>query len=251
MKYLLLLLGLLLGVCPAMPVQAQPKKHTLQWHGQSFFTLTTANGTKIVFDPHAIAEFGRQTTQADIILLSHLHSDHTQVDAVENAAKAKVVQGLKERGRGWNFVNFSQKDVKIRNVGTYHDAEEGMQRGLNSVFVVEADGVRFVHLGDLGHELTPEQIKAIGPVDVLMIPVGGIYTINGSTARKVVAQLKPRWYIVPMHCGVRGYEDLLPVDEFLHPKRRSEFPQLKKLEIPVGAPAPQEPSIVLLDWEQN
>src|SRR5438105_11530675 len=96
---------------------------------------------------------------------------------------------------------------------------EGLQRGKNTVFIIEVDGWKIVHLGDLGHLLTPKQIKAIGPVDVLMIPVGGVYTINGSEAKEVIAQLKPRQYIIPMHYAVKGFDELLPADEFLEDQK--------------------------------
>jgi L-ascorbate metabolism protein UlaG (beta-lactamase superfamily) len=72
-------------------------------------------------------------------------------------------------------------------VPSYHDAAEGLTRGKNTIFIVEMDGWRFCHLGDLGHDLTPAQLKKIGEVDVLMVPVGGIYTLNGSEAKRVVA----------------------------------------------------------------
>src|SRR5947207_14950640 len=93
------------------------------------------------------------------------------------------------------------RDVRIRTVGVYHDSTQGMERGKCAVFILEMDGLRFVHLSDLGHPLSAEQVKKIGPVDVLMIPVGGVYTLNGSEAREVVNQLKPRQYIIPMHYG--------------------------------------------------
>jgi L-ascorbate metabolism protein UlaG (beta-lactamase superfamily) len=138
-------------------------------------------------------------------------------------------------------------------MGTYHDAMNGMQRGKNSVFIVEADGLVFCHLGDLGHELTPEQVKTIGKVDVLMVPVGGIYTINGEVAKKVVAQLKPRLYVVPMHYAVAGYDDLLGPDEFLEDQPKDSIkktPDTNELVIPVDIKAPATPSIVLLGWKK-
>ena len=85
-----------------------------------------------------------------------------------------------------------------------------MQRGKVGVFIIEVDGWKIVHLGDLGHLLTPSQLKRIGPVDVLMIPVGGIYTLNGSEAKKVVEQLKPKEYIFPMHYGTKVFDAVLP-----------------------------------------
>jgi L-ascorbate metabolism protein UlaG (beta-lactamase superfamily) len=113
---------------------------------------------------------------------------------------------------------------------------------------VEVDGLRIVHLGDLGHLLSDKMVKEIGDVDVLMIPVGGIYTINGSEAKKVVAQLKPRQYILPMHYGTKVFDDVLPPDEFLDEQKNFKKLPTNTLEIKTDF-KPAEPVIVLLDWK--
>src|ERR1700733_4227452 len=128
---------------------AQPT--SISYHGNSFYILTTSKGTRIAFDPHMIPEYPRVTgLKADLILISHNHNDHTRVEALENGAKAKIIRGLKSESvkADWSFVDETFKDVKIRTVGVYHDDAEGLQRGKNAVFIVEADGWRFVHLGD-------------------------------------------------------------------------------------------------------
>lgn len=229
---------------------ADTKGITLRWHGQSFFELTTSKGTRIVFDPHAIEEYGRKSVQADLVLLSHLHNDHTQIDVVENASKAKIINGLVPRNKkvDWNLVDEKFRDVSIRTVGTYHDNSQGMERGRNAVFVLNVDGLRVAFLGDLGHALSDARVKEIGPVDVLMIPVGGIYTLNGSEAKRVVQQLKPKKYIVPMHYGTKAYEDVLPVDEFLDEQKNvKRFPG-NKLEIDPDF-KPETPVIAILNWK--
>jgi L-ascorbate metabolism protein UlaG (beta-lactamase superfamily) len=203
---------------PAVPIM-------ISWHGQSFFTLKTSKGTTIVMDPHAIMEYGRlQGLKADIVLVSHNHNDHTQVGVIENIKDkdVKIITGLKGGGfkADWNPVDEEVKDVRIRSVGVYHDNLEGMRYGKTSIFILEVDGWKIVHLGDLGHLLSPAQLKKIGAVDVLMVPVGGIYTLNGSEAKEVVAQIKPKEYIFPMHCGTRVYDLLLPATEFLEDQDR-------------------------------
>src|SRR5204863_8452497 len=115
----------------------------------------------------------------------------------------------------WNPVDEKFKDVRLQTVGTYHDEMSGLQRGKNGVWVLDIDGIRVVHLGDLGHSLNKTQLKRLGSVDVLMIPVGGVYTLNGITAMKVVEQIKPKRYILPMHYGNIVYMDLLPLSYFL------------------------------------
>jgi L-ascorbate metabolism protein UlaG (beta-lactamase superfamily) len=227
MRRAFLLLALQMLPCVSFAQEKQAPAIQVTWYGQSFFTVKSSQGTVVAFDPHLIEQYGRfEGIRADIILLSHSHNDHTQVTAIENFRDkgVKIVPGFKGVGlkADWNLVDEKIKDVAIRNVGTYHDDTEGMQRGKNSVFIVEMDGWRIVHLGDLGHRLTPAHAKKIGPVDVLMIPVGGIYTLNGSEAKKVVETLQPKEYIFPMHYGTKVFDDLLPITEFLEDQDRSK-----------------------------
>jgi L-ascorbate metabolism protein UlaG (beta-lactamase superfamily) len=238
----------------AAPASAQEaKKVKLRWYGQSFFQLETGAGTKIVFDPHAIPEYGRHLVGADLILVSHPHTDHFQPEVIENHQKAKTILGWKGKGSrpAWNLTEEKFKDALVRTVGTYHDRSEGMERGRNTVFVVEVDGLKIVHLGDLGHELTPEQVKSIGPVDVLMVPVGGVYTLNGSDAKTVVKQLKPRLFVVPMHYGTKVYEDLLPIDEFLKDQTKVDR-RTDTNELVVSADMKADaPTTVVLGWTKK
>jgi L-ascorbate metabolism protein UlaG (beta-lactamase superfamily) len=236
----------LLGTATA----ADAKKAILRWYGQSFFQLETSKGTRIVFDPHAIEVYGRPTVSADVVLISHRHNDHTQTEVLENQGKFKIIHGLVERGKKveWNLLDEKFKDLSFRTVGTYHDDMEGMERGKNAVFVVDADGMKIVFLGDLGHTLTPKQIKQIGPVDVLIIPVGGIYTLNGAEAKKVVEQLKPKKYVVPMHYGTKVFDELLPPDEFLEDMKNVKKYDGNKLDLEPGY-KPETPQIAVLNWK--
>jgi L-ascorbate metabolism protein UlaG (beta-lactamase superfamily) len=230
----------------------------LRWFGQSFFQLETSHGIQVVFDPHAIAAFGRTQVKADYVLISHPHNDHSQVEVLEPQPKASdVYRGVVEPKPGkqeWKEVNEKRGQITFRNVATYHDPMHGIQRGKNSVWIVEADGLVFCHLGDLGHELTPEQIKAIGKVDVLMIPVGGIYTLNGEQAQKVAfEQIKPRLYVIPMHYGVPGFDDLLGPDEFFEGQKKEHVKKMtgtNHLVIPVDMKA-EAPTSVQLGWSRE
>ena len=202
----------------------------VRYYGNSFFVIESNKGVRICFDPHMITEYGRppDDLKADVVLISHNHVDHTRVDALANwndkddAKKPKIIRGLKGTGlrADWAAVDEKIGGVKIRSVGLYHDDMEGLRSGKVSAFIVEMDGWRICHLGDLGHMLSPAQLKAIGEVDVLMIPVGGIYTINGSEAKKVMAQIKPKQYVFPMHYGTKFFDDLLPVNEFLEGQKK-------------------------------
>ncbi len=228
-----------------------PRKVTIRWHGQSFFEIISSKGTRVVTDPHAIDAYGRVAVRADLILISHLHNDHTHVEVVEN--KARILWGLKVTGRkvDWNAVDEQFRDVHVRSVGVYHDTAQGMERGKNTVFVIEMDGLRIVHLGDLGHVLTDQQVRAIGPVDVLLIPVGGVYTINGSEAKHVVEQLSPRQYIIPMHYGTKVYDELLPIDEFLEDQDRADVQRFDGTNTLVVSTdfKPRRPVVAILGWK--
>lgn len=237
-------------------VTAADTKVVLRWHGQSMFVLESSKGTRVVFDPHAIEAYGRIVVKADVILLSHFHNDHTQVTVVENYEKAKIIVGLKGSAKktDWNIVDEKFKDIRIRSVGVFHDESGGMERGKNAVFIIEMDGLRIVHLGDLGHQLTKEQLDKIGPVDVLMIPVGGVYTLNGSEAKKVVEQIKPKMYVLPMHYGTKVFDEVLTVDEFLEDTKKENVQRFdlgktsNELVIKTDF-KPKEPVIVVLNWK--
>lgn len=247
--------GLLAAICTA-PAAAQDRKLVhLQWYGHSYFQLVTTAGTKLVFDPHAIVEYGAPPLSPDIVVMSHNHNDHNRKEILANADSKdlKAFYGITVKGKGgdWAKIDEKVKDVRIRTVPTFHDAEEGAKRGKNSIFIVEADGLKFCHLGDLGHELSDEQVKAIGPVDVLMVPVGGIYTINGETAKKVVDQLKPRLYVLPMHYSTKVYSDLLPIDEFLDGQKNvRKMETVNSLDFPPDIKA-NRPTVVVLGWAQD
>lgn len=248
-------------------VSADDKKVLIRWHGQSFFEIISTKGTRIVTDPHAIEAYGRPMVQADLVLMSHFHNDHTRTDVITNIKDAKQINALKKTDGGrqtWNIIDEKFKDVHIQTVGTFHDDMAGTQRGKNGVFVLDVDGLRIVHLGDLGHLLRREQLRKIGKVadkprqrrsiDVLMVPVGGVYTINGLDAQKVVAQLKPTRYILPMHYGTRVYTDLLDLTYFLDEQKMGEvkrFPRSNEIAIDPKSKPPQQPIVAILNWEKK
>jgi L-ascorbate metabolism protein UlaG (beta-lactamase superfamily) len=234
---------------------------SIRWHGQSFFEIVSPGGVRVVLDPHVIEAYGRKQVDADLVLMSHLHSDHTQLGAIANADKAKVLAGLKVEKtdlgdrEDWQAVNEMLRDVKIRNVGVYHDNRGGLERGKNSVFIVETGGLKIVHLGDLGHKLTETQLRRIGPVDVLLIPVGGVYTINGLDAQAVVEQLQPRRAVVPMHYGTPVYDYLLDLKstaflDDIPPERIKRLVSNEILIDPTVKP-PDEPIYFVPHWEKR
>jgi L-ascorbate metabolism protein UlaG (beta-lactamase superfamily) len=256
---------LTLVVLVSLTGAAAAKDVSIKWHGQSFFEIKSSAGTVIAIDPHNIDAYGRRELKPDVVLFSHFHIDHFAPEPIVNYAKVKKLLGLKNKDykegvttgnrKNDEFNEFKEevKDVTIRCIGAYHDKMQGMLRGKTGIFILEVDGLKIVHLGDLGHLLTPAQIKAIGPVDILMIPVGGVYALNGEDAREVVAQLKPRRFILPMHYGTKVYDYLLDEKEFLEDQDEKRIKKYKFNELlvdPEEAPRPQ-PTIALLNYEQK
>jgi len=188
----------------------------VRWCGHSCFEIT-GKSVVVATDPFTDAMVGLKTPKitADIILSSHGHGDHWDHRTAKSWSKDDT-EILK-----WKNESFEIKGVKIKGVGTAHDDKGGKERGLNTVYVFTVDGVTFCHCGDLGHVLTDEQVSEIGEIDVLLIPVGGFFTIDPTAATKVAEQLKPK-IVIPMHYYHEGLADLFKalhtVDDFLKGK---------------------------------
>lgn len=207
------LASVLLLACAALAPAGEIK---IAWWGQSMFEVVTPKGTRIVLDPHAMEAYPVRKMPADLVLMSHFHNEHNQIGVITNAKDAKKFNALKKEGltEEYNLVKETIKDVKIESLGTFHDASGGLTRGKNGVWIMDIDGLRIVHLGDLGHTLNKIQLKKLGKVDILMIPVGGVYTLNGLDAQKVVEQIKPTRWVLPMHYGTRVYSSLQDLSIF-------------------------------------
>jgi L-ascorbate metabolism protein UlaG (beta-lactamase superfamily) len=240
----------------AVAVRAEDKPVVIRWHGQSFFEVISSEGTRIVLDPHVLEEYPESKPLADVILMSHFHVDHSKPEAVQNYKRARQINALKKgegRAQEWNIINETIKGVRVQTMGTYHDKMAGLERGKNGVFILDMDGLRIVHLGDLGHLLSRDQVRKLGKVDVLMIPVGGVYTLNGVDAQKVVEQIKPRRYVIPMHYGTAVYPDLLNLDYFLEDQEMGKVRKFttNELQIDPKAELPKEPTVAILHWEKR
>ncbi len=241
-----------LALLPALAWAQPAKPFKVRWYGQSFFQIESPAGKKIVTDPHQIPAFGRNLVTADLVTVSHDHNDHNVLDAVENAKSARVFRGVKvDKGRAdWDRIDEKVGAIRVRSVATYHDNENGFSRGKNAAFVFDIEGLTICHLGDVGHELNAEQIKAVGKVDLLFVPVGGTYTINGEQAKKIVDALKPRLHVFPMHYGVPNYDDLNGPEEFLDSQKLKVVRQPLSNEFSIAPDAkPDAPTIVLLGSE--
>jgi L-ascorbate metabolism protein UlaG (beta-lactamase superfamily) len=197
----------------AATTAAAPASVSVTWYGQSMFSLKISNGPLIVLDPvsPSVGYKVAPISNVDAVTVSHEHADHNYVALATGSPK--ILRGL--AGNDWAKVDETIKGARIRSVNTFHDDTNGSARGKNAVFVFEANGMKIVHLGDLGHQLAADQIAAIGPVDVLMIPVGGNFTIDAGQATQVVTALKPR-AVIPMHYKTAvATPAVAPVDAFL------------------------------------
>lgn len=165
----------------------------LTFSGQSCFQISASNSrdhsAEIVIDPFD-EETGLKVPNfsADILLVTHQHHDHNNIKAVKGSPF--LVSGPGE---------YEVKGVFIQGIPSFHDDKEGKEKGPNTIYIIEAEEMRFCHLGDLGQrQLTDEQLEKIDSVDVLMIPVGGEYTIDSSVAQKIIGQIEPKM-VIPMH----------------------------------------------------
>ncbi len=167
---------------------------TLKWFGQACFEIK--NGNTVVTDPHdgESVGLGAPDTEGDFVTISHDHYDHSSGRDMVSKPGARIIDGP-EGGE--------VPDIKLKRFESYHDRAGGDARGENTIFTFEVDGFRICHLGDLGHMLGPADIDEIGPVDILLIPVGGKFTIDGTEAAKLTNRMDPR-VVVPMHYDVEG-----------------------------------------------
>ena len=181
----------------------------ISYLGHSSFKIKTKTATVITdpFDPDMVG-LKFSPNEAEIVTVSHAHKDHNAVEKVSGIKK--IVEGPGE---------YEINGVSIIGLPSFHDSKKGEERGKNTIYVFEAEGLRLVHLGDLGHALSDDLIGEIGAVDVLMIPVGGFYTIGPKEASEIISKIEP-YFVIPMHYKVTGLseglaEKLLPVEDFL------------------------------------
>lgn len=161
----------------------------LQWLGHSCFLLEESTGTAIVTDPYSkkITGFEMPSIRADVITSSHNHDDHNYFKGVKGSPKIINRPGF-----------FEYKGVNITSIPSFHDEQSGKLRGTNLIFKFRLDGIDVCHMGDIGQDITPELVDALMPVNILLIPIGGNYTIDAQQAYNYVSTLMPD-VVIPMH----------------------------------------------------
>lgn len=201
----------------------------ITWLGHSCFKIqdkTGTDGISVITDP-----FGKSTglkvpnCEADIVTVSHGHDDHNNIDCL----------------RGQPFVinsagEYEIKDICVEGVESFHDDKEGKERGKNIIYRIEMDGVSIVHLGDLGQSLNSKQIERLAGTDILLIPVGGKFTIDAKKAVEVVSQIEPR-IVIPMHYKTKDLNlDIEGVEKFVKElgltPRNEEKLKISRKELP-------------------
>jgi L-ascorbate metabolism protein UlaG (beta-lactamase superfamily) len=194
--------------------------------GHSAFVITSDSGLKIITDPYETGPdltYGEITESADIVTVSHSHHDHGNVAAVRGNPEV-----IRKAGSS------TAKGIEFKGIASYHDEAKGSLRGNNIIFCFEVDGIKVCHLGDLGHLLDDKQLKEIGGVDILLIPVGGYFTIDAKAAAQVCDQLKPK-VVIPMHYRTeKSFPDIVGVDEFLKGKDNVTRQDSSEVEFKAG-----------------
>lgn len=212
----------------------------ISYLGHSSFKLR-GKTTTIITDPYDSTlvglKFPKHTT-GDIVTISHDHPDHNFLSAVEGSPF--VVRGPGE---------YEIKGVGIVGISVFHDNEQGAKRGKNIIYRIEIDGINVVHLGDLGHVLDSTKVEELDGVDILMVPVGGFYTISAQEASHIISEIEPA-IVIPMHYGrpeldQKSFGSLTPLSSFLKEIGKEDIAPVPKFVVTKDK-LPQEMQVVIL-----
>ncbi len=212
----------------------------IQYLGHAAFLLKNKLGSVLTdpFDPTMVGlKFPK--VEADIVTVSHQHQDHNRADLVGGQPVVFDFPG-----------DYERKGIRLFGYQTYHDSEKGRARGENIMFKIVIDNIVVLHCGDLGHLLDEETLEKVKDTDVLLVPVGGFYTISAKEAVELTEQINPE-IIVPMHfnhprLNQQTFGKLSAVDEFLKLMGKEKLQPLKRLDItPEALP---EKEVVLLEF---
>jgi len=209
----------------------------ITWFGHSCFRLSDRGVTIVTDPPSDDMGYDRPRIRADVVTISHEHPGHN--NRIGFRGGPKVFDGPGE---------YEVKDVFITGIATYHDTRSGASRGPNTVFLFEFDGVTVCHLGDLGHVPSQSEVEALSSVDVLLIPVGGVNTIDPSKASEVISLIEPL-LVVPMHYKTPVEKaKLQTMDKFLKEMGLSPMPAQPELKVTKSS-LPSDTQVVVLDYQ--
>ncbi len=208
----------------------------ISWLGHSCFRVRGSHAV-VITDPYPPSlGYSLGKPSARIVTISHQHPGHSYVQGVSGEPKLVTRPG-----------EYEISGVLIIGIATFHDRERGRERGRNTIYVIEVDEISVCHLGDLGHVLTAEQVEEIDNVDVLLLPVGGMSTIDAPMAAELVRQLEPK-VVIPMHYKTQALNwELEPVERFLREIGVKEVSPQPKLSV-TRSSLPASTQVILLDY---
>jgi len=211
----------------------------IKYLGHSSFAISgkssTGDSVTVIIDPFDSKAVGLPypKTEADIVITSHQHEDHNFLPNIKG-----------EPQKDYFLVDtpgeFEVKGVRIEGIASFHDDKKGLERGINVISAIDIEKIRLVHMGDIGHNLDKTQLEEIDGVDILLIPVGGVYTIDPKTAVHIIEALEPK-VVIPMHYKVDGmpatFNELSTLEDFikeigLEAKNQDEYKIKSKADLP-------------------
>jgi len=194
---------------------------TIKWHGHACVEIVTSKGFSIVIDPHDGGSIGleRPRARADLVLVTHDHFDHNAVSVVAHENTRILKEFL-----GETRIN----DIRIEGLPSFHDKFGGKRRGKNTIYLIEVEGFKISHLGDLGHIPDEPVLQKLKSIDLLIVPVGGTYTIYPDEAWRIVELTGPN-NVMPIHYWIEGLNlPLHPVDEFIMHVKKYQVVRLEE-----------------------
>lgn len=194
----------------------------ITWYGQACFKIQSGDKTLIIDPYEKSIGLNPPTGQADLVFVTHEHSDHNNISVIKG--DYFLINGPGE---------YEVKGIKARGIMSFHDNERGAKRGFNTLYAIEAEGIKMLHMGDMGQEsLLDKELEEVGKVDILMIPVGGFFTIDAKQAGHIINQIEPK-IVIPMHYKIPKLTiaELSGVEEFLEEFGGGEVEAVEKLTV--------------------
>jgi len=223
---------------------------TIEYLGQSSFKISNSE-TKLVIDPFEpkATNLKWSTQEADTVLVTHNHTDHNYISGVKGFEKTKLSSG---KVGGKQFLVYGPGEYEVNGVGvmglaSFHDNKKGAERGCNTIFIIHIEDFVIAHLGDVGHDLTEAQYEEVSNANILMIPVGGFYTIDHDIAEKIIANVSPN-IIIPMHYKAERTDEigknLDEIDKFLTSVSAEDIINDDKLKLKTSTSLDQDKTVV-------